>query len=170
MLINKNDFKLASKRWALRKQSTLTDSIYKTSEDKKSKSSAGSFLNAYEKSQSNEELSTVNSADSHPYKLRGVDRDMLNEQQETAEAVEASNEEMPNQASAVRHQLLINPELIKPSDLECSLCYRLLFDPVTTPCGHCYCCACLDRSLDHQDKCPLCKSSLAEVRILNVPS
>lgn len=56
----------------------------------------------------------------------------------------------------------IHPILVKVADLECSLCYRLLFKPVTTPCGHTFCCSCLDRSLDHQDTCPLCKYSLAE--------
>ena len=37
---------------------------------------------------------------------------------------------------------------------------RLLWQPVTTPCGHTYCRACLDRSLDHKPECPLCKSSI----------
>lgn len=40
---------------------------------------------------------------------------------------------------------------------------RLLYNPVSTPCGHVFCCACLDRSLDHQDRCPLCKRSLSDV-------
>jgi len=56
----------------------------------------------------------------------------------------------------------VNPALVKISDFECSLCYILLHKPVTTPCGHSFCSSCLDRSLDHQDKCPLCKSSLDE--------
>lgn len=56
----------------------------------------------------------------------------------------------------------VDPKLIKNTDVECSLCYRVLYKPVSTPCGHTYCSSCLDRSLDHQDKCPLCKSSLDE--------
>lgn len=30
--------------------------------------------------------------------------------------------------------------------------------PITTPCGHTFCQKCLARSLDHSDKCPLCRS------------
>jgi hypothetical protein len=56
----------------------------------------------------------------------------------------------------------VDQSLVKLVDIECSLCYRILYNPVTTPCGHTYCSSCLDRSLDHQDKCPLCKSSLDE--------
>ena len=37
---------------------------------------------------------------------------------------------------------------------------RLLWQPVTTPCGHTYCRACIDRSLDHKPECPLCKASI----------
>ncbi|CAF0856355.1 unnamed protein product [Brachionus calyciflorus] len=58
--------------------------------------------------------------------------------------------------------VVVNSHLVKPTELECSLCYRLLYKPVTTPCGHSFCCSCLDRSLDHQDKCPLCKHTLAD--------
>ncbi|XP_069131502.1 LON peptidase N-terminal domain and RING finger protein 3-like [Argopecten irradians] len=56
----------------------------------------------------------------------------------------------------------ISPELLNKEDFECSLCYRLLYEPVTTPCGHAFCRHCLDRCLDHQTLCPLCKSSLVE--------
>ncbi|XP_077340811.1 LON peptidase N-terminal domain and RING finger protein 3 isoform X1 [Lithobates pipiens] len=51
---------------------------------------------------------------------------------------------------------------VDSSDLECSLCMRLLYEPVTTPCGHTYCLKCLERCLDHNPKCPLCKEDLCE--------
>ncbi|KAM4020010.1 LON peptidase N-terminal domain and RING finger protein 3 [Anomaloglossus baeobatrachus] len=51
---------------------------------------------------------------------------------------------------------------VDPSDLDCSLCMRLLYEPVTTPCGHTYCLKCLERCLDHNPKCPLCKEDLCE--------
>lgn len=57
----------------------------------------------------------------------------------------------------------ISKTLVNVEDFECSLCYRLLHEPVTTPCGHSFCRPCLDRCLDHQSNCPLCKSTLAEV-------
>lgn len=56
-------------------------------------------------------------------------------------------------------------DLLNRDDFDCSLCYRLLYEPVTTPCGHVFCRRCLDRCLDHRNVCPLCKSSLVEVSI-----
>ncbi|XP_006135390.2 LON peptidase N-terminal domain and RING finger protein 3 isoform X1 [Pelodiscus sinensis] len=53
-------------------------------------------------------------------------------------------------------------ELVDPSDLDCSLCMRLFYEPVTTPCGHTFCLKCLERCLDHNPKCPLCKEGLSE--------
>ncbi|XP_075052237.1 LON peptidase N-terminal domain and RING finger protein 1 [Mixophyes fleayi] len=52
--------------------------------------------------------------------------------------------------------------LIDASDFECSLCMRLFYEPVTTPCGHTFCKKCLERCLDHTPQCPLCKQSLTE--------
>lgn len=49
------------------------------------------------------------------------------------------------------------------SELDCILCCRLLWKPVTTPCGHTYCWMCLDRCLDYSSACPLCVTSLADV-------
>ncbi|XP_039631646.1 LON peptidase N-terminal domain and RING finger protein 1 [Polypterus senegalus] len=48
------------------------------------------------------------------------------------------------------------------SDLECPLCIRLFYEPVTTPCGHTFCKNCIERSLDHNVRCPLCKQNLRE--------
>ncbi|XP_026879886.2 LON peptidase N-terminal domain and RING finger protein 1 [Electrophorus electricus] len=48
------------------------------------------------------------------------------------------------------------------ADFECPLCIRLFYEPVTTPCGHAFCKACVERSLDHTHRCPLCKQPLQE--------
>ncbi|XP_062819908.1 LON peptidase N-terminal domain and RING finger protein 3 [Anolis carolinensis] len=56
----------------------------------------------------------------------------------------------------------VRVEFLDPSDLECSLCMRLFYEPVTTPCGHTFCLKCLERCLDHNPKCPLCNEDLAE--------
>ncbi|XP_053359764.1 LON peptidase N-terminal domain and ring finger 1, like [Clarias gariepinus] len=56
--------------------------------------------------------------------------------------------------------LRVPRHLLDPSDFECSLCMRLFYEPVTTPCGHSFCKNCLQRSLDHSPQCPLCKESL----------
>lgn len=53
-------------------------------------------------------------------------------------------------------------DLLDLNDLECSLCMRLFYEPVTTPCGHTFCKNCLERCLDHMPQCPLCKESLKE--------
>lgn len=41
---------------------------------------------------------------------------------------------------------------------------RLFYEPVTTPCGHTFCKNCMERSLDHNLRCPLCKQPLQEVQ------
>uniref|UniRef100_A0A8C4EGA3 LON peptidase N-terminal domain and RING finger protein 3 n=1 Tax=Dicentrarchus labrax TaxID=13489 RepID=A0A8C4EGA3_DICLA len=53
-------------------------------------------------------------------------------------------------------------DTLDPTDMECSLCMRLFYEPVTTPCGHTFCLQCLERCLDHNPKCPLCKEELSE--------
>lgn len=41
---------------------------------------------------------------------------------------------------------------------------RLFYEPVATPCGHTFCLKCLERCLDHNSNCPLCKENLSEVQ------
>ncbi|XP_012675221.2 LON peptidase N-terminal domain and RING finger protein 2 [Clupea harengus] len=53
-------------------------------------------------------------------------------------------------------------ELLDSGDLECSLCMRLFYEPVTTRCGHTFCLKCLERCMDHNPNCPLCKENLSE--------
>ncbi|MBN3297346.1 LON peptidase N-terminal domain and RING finger protein 1 [Amia ocellicauda] len=52
--------------------------------------------------------------------------------------------------------------ILSVSEFECPLCIRLFFVPVTTPCGHTFCKNCIERSLDHNLRCPLCKQQLHE--------
>ncbi|XP_050817509.1 LON peptidase N-terminal domain and RING finger protein 3-like isoform X3 [Gopherus flavomarginatus] len=65
-------------------------------------------------------------------------------------------------AKSNHHHELELRDLLSVSDLECSLCIRMFFEPVTTPCGHTFCKECLERCLDHRPNCPLCKQSLRE--------
>lgn len=46
------------------------------------------------------------------------------------------------------------------ADFECSLCFRLLCKPVSTPCGHTYCKQCLFSGLKFRLNCPLCRTKL----------
>lgn len=50
------------------------------------------------------------------------------------------------------------------NELDCHLCYSLILDPMTTPCGHSFCRQCVTSVLHHSDLCPVCR------RKLNVPS
>ncbi|XP_076838501.1 LON peptidase N-terminal domain and RING finger protein 2 [Brachyhypopomus gauderio] len=69
----------------------------------------------------------------------------------------------PSQSSPVLCRTRRVPsELLDSADMECSLCMRLFYEPVTTPCGHTFCLKCLERCLDHNPNCPLCKENLAE--------
>ncbi|XP_070684081.1 LON peptidase N-terminal domain and RING finger protein 1 [Pempheris klunzingeri] len=66
------------------------------------------------------------------------------------------------QAAKAKAARGVPEDLLDPNDLECSLCMRLFYEPVTTPCGHTFCKNCLERCLDHTPQCPLCKESLKE--------
>ena len=41
----------------------------------------------------------------------------------------------------------------RSEDLDCILCLKLLYEPVTTPCGHTFCRPCFLRASDHSSKC-----------------
>ncbi|CAH2223319.1 LON peptidase N-terminal domain and RING finger 2 [Pelobates cultripes] len=56
----------------------------------------------------------------------------------------------------------IHMVLVDAADFECSLCMRLFYEPVATPCGHTFCLKCLERCLDHNPHCPLCKENLSQ--------
>lgn len=82
-------------------------------------------------------------------------------------AVSLASKHKDSDAPATDSQLaaakLLTPEHLL-SDLtdalECQLCYLLFYEPVTTPCGHTFCRTCFARSLDHSNKCPLCRASM----------
>ncbi|XP_061142994.1 LON peptidase N-terminal domain and RING finger protein 2 [Syngnathus typhle] len=57
---------------------------------------------------------------------------------------------------------VVPTHLLDSGDMECSLCMRLFYEPVATPCGHTFCLKCLERCLDHNPNCPLCKENLSE--------
>ncbi|KAL6893453.1 hypothetical protein ACP4OV_007551 [Aristida adscensionis] len=50
--------------------------------------------------------------------------------------------------------------LDRTDDFECTLCFKLLYEPVTTPCGHSFCRSCLHQSMDHGNRCPMCRTVL----------
>ena len=64
------------------------------------------------------------------------------------------------QGQTQRRNLSHQPTTDIPSELECKLCFNLMFDPITTPCGHSFCRPCLSRCLDHRFVCPCCRTNL----------
>ncbi|KAG0559705.1 hypothetical protein KC19_10G124700 [Ceratodon purpureus] len=49
-------------------------------------------------------------------------------------------------------------KLERSDELDCTLCLKLLHQPITTPCGHSFCRQCLLQALDHGNKCPICRT------------
>lgn len=47
---------------------------------------------------------------------------------------------------------------LREDTLDCPLCLRLLYEPVTTSCGHTFCKSCILRQMDHANQCPLCRA------------
>ena len=52
-------------------------------------------------------------------------------------------------------------EVPQVDDFECKLCFCLLFQPVTTACGHVFCKKCLERCIDYNPSCPICRRKLS---------
>lgn len=70
--------------------------------------------------------------------------------------------EHPSNANPVKRRRVDNSEIMASlaETFDCVLCSKLLYEPVTTPCGHTFCRGCLSRSIDHTDCCPLCRTVL----------
>ncbi|XP_062465938.1 LON peptidase N-terminal domain and RING finger protein 1-like [Pezoporus occidentalis] len=88
----------------------------------------------------------------------------LGQQQELETSAERQGQWLVDNKEETTAEEITQPcwELLNVSDVECSLCMRMFFEPVTTPCGHTFCKECLERCLDHRPNCPLCKQSLRE--------
>ncbi|XP_047040604.1 uncharacterized protein LOC124644955 isoform X1 [Helicoverpa zea] len=56
------------------------------------------------------------------------------------------------------------------SDMECIVCCEKFRQPVTTPCGHMFCRACLDRCFNYKKRCPLCRRSLKTFSLVATPT
>merc|ERR1719436_1069357 len=55
-----------------------------------------------------------------------------------------------------------------PAEFECSICMKLLLDPVTVSCGHTFCRACLQRSLGYRGVCAVCRAPIAAGQGVNI--
>ncbi|EDQ88654.1 uncharacterized protein MONBRDRAFT_9070 [Monosiga brevicollis MX1] len=70
----------------------------------------------------------------------------------------------PHTAVPVAHSelLLLCQQRLELADLECELCYDLLWRSIALPCGHMLCRSCVLRTLDHKPECPVCRADLAD--------
>lgn len=53
---------------------------------------------------------------------------------------------------------IVPAEERKASDIQCAVCLRFYYKPITTPCGHTLCAPCLERLHDHDSRCPWCRA------------
>ncbi|EPY50382.1 ubiquitin-protein ligase E3 [Schizosaccharomyces cryophilus OY26] len=51
-------------------------------------------------------------------------------------------------------------------ELECQICFGMLYDPVVTPCGHTFCGPCIMQALTQSPQCPTCRSLLPSPVVL----
>ncbi|KAG6008471.1 hypothetical protein E4U43_000151 [Claviceps pusilla] len=76
-----------------------------------------------------------------------------------------------NDYNAVKSSLDISSlarlQTVTRQEMDCQVCYALLHDPLTTGCGHTFCRPCLHRTLDHSNRCPICRRILAMNPLLN---
>ncbi|KAG6550795.1 hypothetical protein Mapa_007699 [Marchantia paleacea] len=71
------------------------------------------------------------------------------------------NEEFGGQLEEVENSRKQKRAKVERSDeLDCTLCLKLLYSPITTPCGHSFCRGCLLQAMDHGNKCPMCRTVL----------
>lgn len=55
-------------------------------------------------------------------------------------------------------------------DLSCRICLSFLYEPVTLPCGHCFCKKCLERERKEKEKPVMCKECRDSSRVADVQS
>lgn len=55
-----------------------------------------------------------------------------------------------------------------PPEFECSICMKLMLDPVTVSCGHTFCRVCLEKSLGYRGVCAVCRAPVAAGQGVNI--
>ena len=49
-------------------------------------------------------------------------------------------------------------DIYEENDLDCGLCFELLYDPITLECGHTFCRNCIHQSFQRKKNCPICRN------------
>ncbi|CAK9111852.1 unnamed protein product [Durusdinium trenchii] len=55
-----------------------------------------------------------------------------------------------------------------PPHLECAICWKLLLEPVSVPCGHTFCQGCLAQALGYRNVCSVCRAPVPPGQAVNV--
>ncbi|PYH47555.1 putative ATP-dependent protease (CrgA) [Aspergillus saccharolyticus JOP 1030-1] len=76
-----------------------------------------------------------------------------------ASDVHYSTDDAAESSSATRRSYTILKDAVR-NELDCQVCYSLILDPLTTPCGHTFCRDCVTMVMDHSDLCPVCRRKL----------
>ncbi|XP_076144881.1 bloodthirsty-related gene family, member 12 [Alosa pseudoharengus] len=65
---------------------------------------------------------------------------------------------------------VVSARTLSEEQFQCSICLEVFVEPVSTPCGHSFCKACLQGYWDHSKKflCPMCKKSYSKRPELSV--
>eukprot|EP01056_Protomagalhaensia_sp_Gyna25_P000682 Protomagalhaensia_sp_Gyna_25__681@NODE_1319_length_1947_cov_39_048742_g1052_i0_p2_GENE_NODE_1319_length_1947_cov_39_048742_g1052_i0NODE_1319_length_1947_cov_39_048742_g1052_i0_p2_ORF_typecomplete_len284_score30_02zfC3HC4_2/PF13923_6/1_7e12zfC3HC4_3/PF13920_6/5_5e10zfC3HC4_4/PF15227_6/8_2e09zfC3HC4_4/PF15227_6/4_9e03zfRING_5/PF14634_6/8_3e08zfRING_6/PF14835_6/9_3e08zfRING_UBOX/PF13445_6/7_3e08zfRING_UBOX/PF13445_6/2e02ProkRING_4/PF14447_6/1_3e02ProkRING_4/PF14447_6/7e07zfC3HC4/PF00097_25/4_5e07zf len=58
-------------------------------------------------------------------------------------------------------QLEVSDKIEIDPELECPICIKLLYKPISTTCGHTFCELCLEAALEHRPLCPLCREPVS---------
>ena len=61
-------------------------------------------------------------------------------------ALQVSLQKLEKATASLNHRGRGKPE--RSDDFDCTLCLKLLFEPVTTACGHSFCRSCLFQAMD----------------------
>nr|XP_055060715.1 E3 ubiquitin-protein ligase TRIM39 [Misgurnus anguillicaudatus] len=73
-----------------------------------------------------------------------------------------SREEKRTNPKLILHTMSLPAEFLSEEQLSCSICLDIFTNPVSTPCGHSFCLACITSYWEGQAKsclCPLCKEN-----------
>jgi len=46
---------------------------------------------------------------------------------------------------------------------DCSICYEIMIEPVTTSCGHNFCYNCLRKAVETKMTCPICRAEIEDI-------
>jgi hypothetical protein len=55
------------------------------------------------------------------------------------------------------------------AELSCGICWNIMWQPVTTPCGHTFCKECLYQTLQRKRECTICRAEIFKSSIANLP-